>query len=108
MNPKDFRIGNFIQSRHYKGYSVVNGMHLYKDNLKGYQPIPLTEEWLINFGFLKFVFDNGAPNQYRFKNRLLVIRDGFFVDYGTEVKIKYVHKLQNFMYETTGEELTLK
>lgn len=72
------------------------------------QKIPLTKEWLLKFGFDVFKFDNGEPNQYRFKEMLLVIRDGFFVDYGTSVKLEYLHELQNLYYAKYKNELVIK
>tara|TARA_R110002167_G_scaffold331706_1_gene538369 strand:+ start:16534 stop:16917 length:384 start_codon:yes stop_codon:yes gene_type:complete len=89
-------------ARHYaefKGLVPIKLMHL--------KPIPLTEEWLLKFGFEKYEFDH-KENQYRFKERLLVIRKGFFCDYGTSVELKHVHQLQNLYYALTGEELTLE
>ncbi len=73
-----------------------------------YNPIPLTEEWLLRMGFEVYEFDNGEPNQYRFKSRLIVIREDSFCDYGTNVKIKYVHQLQNLYFALTGQELEIK
>jgi hypothetical protein len=72
-----------------------------------YKPIPLTEEWLEKFGFEKYTFDMSVAPQYRWKNRLIVVRDGCFVDYALSVQLKYVHKLQNLYFEL-GEELTTK
>lgn len=71
------------------------------------KPIPLTEEILLKCGFECFEFDNGQPNQYRFKNRLIVIRNGNFVDYGSDVIINSLHQLQNLYFALTGEELTI-
>lgn len=74
---------------------------------ENFSPIPLTEEWLVRFGFEVYAFDH-KPNQYRFKEMLIIIRDGFFVDYGTSVKLPYVHVLQNLYFaKSSGEELTL-
>jgi hypothetical protein len=69
-------------------------------------PIPLTEDWLVKFGFEVYDFDH-KENQYRFKERLFVIRDGLFCDYGSGVVLKYVHQLQNLYFALTGEELEL-
>jgi hypothetical protein len=76
-----------------------------KDEMnQDYQPIPLTEEWLLKFGFEVYEF-NHKENQYGFKDRLIVIRDGFFCDYGSSVIIKHVHQLQNLYFALTGTEL---
>jgi hypothetical protein len=76
--------------------------------------IPLTEEWLLNFGFWKRegsnVWNNGVGN-YRYcihQTGMLYPFDvrssdpsGYFI--GTT---KYVHQLQNLYFALTGEELT--
>ena len=79
-----------------------------------FKPIPLTEEWLIKFGFRPnkhgYIFDT-----FRVKNWVT----GFFYGYipvfldGEEediedVQIKYVHQLQNLYFALTGEELKIK
>lgn len=53
--------------------------------------------------------DNGKPNQYRFGERLIVIRNGIFFDYGSGVKLEYLHEFQNFYYWNSGkQQLTIK
>lgn len=76
----------------------------FKDNYFG---IPLTEEWLLNFGAERYEFDNGQLNQYRISNRLFVFRDGFWTDYGSSKSLRYVHQLQNLYFALTGEELEI-
>ena len=70
------------------------------------KPIPLTEEWLIKFGFEVYEFDH-KENQYRINDRLLVVRNNVFYDYGSRVELKYVHQLQNLFFALTQKELTL-
>jgi hypothetical protein len=77
-----------------------------------YQPIPLTEEWLVKFGFKQI-----KPNHYWFKGKNLLrfslidnnlhcsIGDD---EYGVLYKmIKYVHQLQNLYFALTNEELKI-
>ena len=47
-------------------------------------------------------------NQYRLKDRLIVIRNSFFHDYGTSVKLESIHQLQNLFFALTNEQLTIK
>lgn len=103
----ELRIGNWVNNG-FKDYqvSVATIWQLglwYATAL----PIPLTEEWLLRFGFEVLEFDH-KENQYGFKGRLIVIRHGLFCDYGTSVIIKHVHQLQNLYFSLTGEELTIK
>ena len=69
------------------------------------KPIPLTEEWLLKFGFeitKASVTHNHTFSIDNFKvNNLL--RGGQF--WYREVELKYVHQLQNLYYALTGEEL---
>lgn len=79
------------------------------------EPIPLTEEWLLKFGFEEF--------EYHIKNNLIWYKKWplpiFYGSNGFEkylihdlggrfVVLKYVHQLQNLYFALTGEELKLK
>lgn len=116
IQANELRIGNLI---HYftGGENYVNTVDLQclqrcvEDNQLFnfiHFKIPLTEEWLIKFGAEVFEFDNGTPKQYRLFDRLFIKRDGYLCDYGSSVVLKYVHKLQNFMFEVSNKELRLK
>lgn len=79
----------------------------------GFEPIQLTEEWLLKFGF-DFYQNIGARKFMNFGN--LIIETNAHKDipvYYTEQReliciIKYVHQLQNLYFALTGEELTIK
>tara|TARA_R110000868_G_scaffold119128_1_gene315619 strand:- start:135 stop:491 length:357 start_codon:yes stop_codon:yes gene_type:complete len=114
MKASEVRIGNLLN--HNNGFVVgtftVNSIHisdLERDNAyaKEYEPIPLTEEWLIKLGF---TLDNETD--------LYVSPDKFcslqIEGYGQEVmrefnipveNLKHVHQLQNLYFALTGEEL---
>ena len=109
----ELRIGNLIFqsgqittieniSRSINDWERVNNKRLFDCT-----PIPLTEEWLLDFGLEKYEFDH-KNNQYRLKDILIVIRDGKFCDYGSSVILETVHQFQNFIFALTGKELTLK
>jgi hypothetical protein len=71
-----------------------------------FKPIPLTEEWLLEFGFVK-----GKFGFFETKKRLLVEDLGNSITYDNKLlntKIKHVHQLQNFYFALTEEELTIK
>ena len=75
--------------------------------LKRLKPIPLTEEWLIDFGFVSNSY------QDRFENKAIHIecnKTRGYVELWVErmPHIKYVHQLQNLYYALTCEELQLK
>lgn len=114
MQSKDLRIGNYIKDTFdVKKYEVrqleledFSAMLNYKisKHRNTYNPVELNDEWLVKFGFEKYEFDH-KENQYRYKDRLIVLRDGKFVDYGSSVILQYVHELQNLYYAITGVEL---
>jgi len=72
-----------------------------------YQPIPLTEEWLLKFGFV-------AKNEgYLCSNKKVYLSDDFYYyclyfDCEDVIEIKYVHSLQNLYFALTGEELKIE
>jgi len=72
-------------------------------------PIPLTEDWLLKFGFEKR--DGEIPENIDFVFKGFWIEQQSDVDdficLNTEpfVSVEYVHQLQNLYYALTGEEL---
>lgn len=73
-----------------------------------YNPITLTEEWLLKAGAEAYEFDH-KPSQYRIGDRLIVVRDGCFYEYGTNLKLEFVHRFQNLFFELqNGKELEFK
>lgn len=74
------------------------------------QPIPLTEQWLLDFGF----FSNPYKDRYEMVSHDLFIecdKTKGILDLYIEtpyVVLKTVHQLQNLFFALTGKELTLK
>jgi hypothetical protein len=121
MKSTEFRIGNLVD--YFMVVEIVaieeKKIKVKREIEKGYynielcpidsldlKPISLTEDWLLKMGAEVFEFDNGQPNQYRYKDRLIVIRDGKFVEYGTSVILDCVHQLQNLFFALKNEELS--
>ena len=115
MKAPELRIGNWINE---KGklkqvYSVSN--HNAKDYSK-LKPTPLTEEWLLKFGFEKdeCEFSNTEWSKYvpHASMSFYETENGYqrlFDDhYDVGIEIKYVHQLQNLYFALVGEELTIK
>lgn len=130
MEAKELRIGNYIThpglqadvvkeifAHDKKGYAVkTDGYHIayYMEN-KGSElvkPIPLTEDWLIKFGF-----ENDETTSYRwykddYEHHLFAIdiddkEIRLHDDLWLSIKCEYVHQLQNLYYALTGIELTI-
>lgn len=124
MKAQDFRIGNLVN------YKIVDELDPRKewfevseidyDDLrilgikdemnKDYQPIPLTEEWLLKFGFK---LHYGTYTIKTNRGTITIEEDlaeisNEFSNTGFNAPCKYVHQLQNIYHALTGEELTLK
>ena len=71
-----------------------------------FEPIELTEEWLIKFGHES----SFIPDLYEIGKLSFYIDDGIcWIDvFGDSIEIKYVHQLQNLYFALTGKELTIK
>ena len=86
----ELRIGNFIKISNtitkVEGFSewdnIVQSSNFAERKINEFEPIPITEELLIKFGFNEYVNTNIYP-------------------------IKYVHQLQNLYFALIGEELII-
>jgi len=87
--------------------------------LKDFEPIPLTEEWLLNFGFIYSRPGIGGQDQWTGFGNWYLTNDNYFSMVGTkngecwfnrveDWKIQYVHQLQGLYFYLTGKELTIK
>jgi hypothetical protein len=121
IEEKELRIGNFValsetdmlfkvESISSTGLDVSNDDEETWIEIESFEPVPLTEEWLLRFGFEKKrqsgrIYDycyikNGlyyAPMDFHrwvYKNKSL-----------EDVEIKYLHQLQNLHFALTGKEL---
>ena len=123
MKAMELRIGDYVNYRcdaldiHIPVYQVGNGADIQVHENHGYfSPIPLTEEWLLKFGFYRV--ENGyygsmpynKPCWIKFSFTILIWDDGTFVyDWnGGNTILKSVHQLQNLHFALKGKELTIK
>ena len=83
---------------------LINKAGVWEQDCKDLVGIQLTEEWLLKFGAIKYEFNHKA-SQYRIDSMLFVARENVFFDYGTGVKLQYVHQLQNLYFALHYEEL---
>jgi len=116
MEAKELRIGNLIYSKR-RGCNFQKGVieidleafrkiHLF-DALNGLEPIPLTKEWLLKFGFVN---TEAEENIFGFKlNSFWFINEWHIRNkFGAiilDIEIEYVHQLQNLYFALTGTEL---
>jgi hypothetical protein len=132
MKANELRIGNLVKRgddtcvvslvcrSHFNACNLESGVDYGNSHQSNYQPIPLTEEWL-----LKFKFENSKTRNWNryfkegiyprsfafqfFKNGRV---DFWYSDFNlgkiNDLKynpVKYVHQLQNLYFQLTGEEI---
>ena len=113
IQPQEIRIANYIE---YNGEIIkLDGSLLccYIQNELEFplNPIPLTEEILLKFGFEKRDKINPPFRNYQYvfmKNGFLIGSDFLFHYISGNTELKHVHQLQNLYFALTGEELTFK
>ena len=106
MKATELRIGNFVYE--YNDSVIINiscwefekaRLENNQNELKWLNPIPLTEEWLVKFGF-ELV---GKKTYYKLNIPLIPVRNSHYQCKGAD--IKYVHQLQNLYFALTNKEL---
>lgn len=98
-----------VNEPYFNKLSVMEGLNMYYEVIEVFKPIPLTEEWLLKFGFSEKLGNWELPN-FRFHINKPMNFDGFLFCEGYSVttdKIQFVHQLQNLYFALTGEELIL-
>ena len=125
MKASKLRVGNLVSEPYSNGvFKVVNinsegfdyvDMHnvlftaLGRHEITSILPIPLTEEWLLRFGFEA----KGKARIYKFifvwlENEEFVFALSEPIKNKTHLtKLQHVHQLQNLYFALTGEELVL-
>ena len=106
MEAKELRIGSWVQPEHGKSNYQITAKDILDISQGRFpiEPIPLTEEWLIKFGFKQW----GDKYTFGLKGINIHHRQRGFVLRKSVPVIQYVHQLQNLYFALTGEELTLK
>lgn len=137
MEAKNYRVGNYLQSKSIGKFCMVEGVEAFPDGTKfkilgsvycstdvssDLEDIPLTAEWLLKFGF---AYGNKCySNAYS----MCVLKTDFYLrpcycggfywgfnmtddkldcEFYAGRPLMYVHELQNLYFAITGEELLL-
>ena len=130
MKTTDLRIGNLVSYKNEdivvvdavsKDFILTHGQ--FKISTPNIEPISLTEQWLVDFGFEKYTGRYGVYyKHYALEGfRVWLPRDiygwGYTVGrkdfetgdtYWVKNEVRYVHQLQNLYFALTQEELILK
>jgi len=116
MNTQELRIGNWVYKE--VGITALEPIkldlldiikHSYTDC---FQPIPLTKEWLVKFGFeidINPIDSEKVYVKYLRDKRTQSIEIGIDMEFYNGIysqKISHVNQLQNLYFALTGEELT--
>ncbi len=128
IQANELRIGNFIEKKEitYSGLKTLTHAIEIKDlaHYESFEPILITEEWLLKFGFVKE--ENNIDVCYQIE-----IKDGYFLEYFKSMTYTslilrevnnvvgdslfylpniptFVHSLQNLCFALTGKELEIK
>jgi len=115
MKAEELRIGNLVREPFYESYETEEFVTVdcieVDNNWKDYEPIPLTEEWLLKMGFEK---DNIDSDDYhweleKFDRKVLIYSqlncDSEVYTLSCSRIYYYVHEVQNLYYALTKEEL---
>lgn len=119
MKANELRVGNVVNLLGSQAIIIPNDFQKWFQNAQGWEnkaikPIPLTEDWLIRFGFVQ-----DESNQYYWKNwgtngvQILKYSDiyrrfTFELGQGFNKVLDNVHQLQNLYYALTENELEIK
>ena len=113
MKNTELRIGNLFKDKHNKIIKVIglceNDIYFSGSFELNWQaePIPLTEQWLLDFGFKwknhGLRIENICIRQFGFGYAIFLSNES----YNFKIELKHVHQLQNLYYALTGQELTL-
>ena len=116
MDARELRIGNYVtvdHPRHGEKYieveSVTNdtiNMEFRPYYIGDLQPIPLTEDWLLKFGFV-YIYGEWHKEGFNFCINDKIVYTSNEFNYTEVCKLESVHQLQNLYYSLTGEELCI-
>lgn len=142
MKANELRIGNLVTDEFYDSFKSIikvenvnnEGINLFIEDdgnwsevayrwispeyhLEQLRPIPITEEWVLRFGFarksdriyakiINETFDIGYD--FGIEHTCVLSFRSTYSTAFRRVKINYVHQLQNLYFALTGEELTIK
>ena len=122
MKATELRIGNLVNYNNQQceisasDFAVFEMYEKKKLELTSYTPIPLTEEWLLKFGFeskyksvnMQWSFGGLELEQISDEDddgNSIPQEEIFYYDW--KFKVKYVHQLQNLYFALTEKELKI-
>ncbi len=119
MKANELRIGNYVQGVRIGKVKCIFSTHFQVEDFRcivlgnsiqeKFKPIPLTEEWLLKFGFVKKI-DIYEIENFRYTIQQVDNCDLWFFCDGESVltSLQHVHQFQNLYFALTNNELTIK
>ena len=131
MQARELRIGNIVKAMCYDdktfheqtivsqidedeiGHDAVGMVWSNNSNeIEGIKPIPLTEQWLLDFGFENGVLELNSSYKLRLTQETHYERSVYLENIRTSIlmiiSVKHVHQLQNLYFALTQKELIIK
>jgi len=121
MKASELRIGNLIADIDGDVFNIKQeNLCDFANGFINVEPIPLTEEWLLKFEYVKFKSNEIYNEWFLIIDGVLKYKIIETVNYlknnskftipnsDKPIMIQYVHQLQNLYFALTGEELTIK
>jgi hypothetical protein len=131
MDARELRIGNWVQSFEFgwpMQFKSFHGLSNIESKPYDFEPIKITKEWLVRFGFysrpMSYCISITDLPKHELKEICIDLNQGIYIRQGSlkqkrdeddlvliwSIDMKgviYVHQLQNLYYALTGKELTL-
>jgi len=119
MEATELRIGNLVEEAHSGEFGKVDMVVLSiieRMSNHSYKPIPLTKEWLDRFNMFngkEYAYANYPLRRGNYATSEILDHGWSIGIYDSEgwmflVCVKYVHQLQNVIFDLTGDVLTEK
>lgn len=121
MKASELRLGNYVSyaetGTQFRVVEIaLGGLEVHSDEemtwieIEEFEGIPLTEEWLLKFGFKKsrLGYDLDEFSLYHNHSGALPIYGPYWKEWEAGYNIQYVHQLQNIYFAMTGRELIFK
>jgi len=114
VRASELRINNWIKDGNDFEQITIDHLSCLNSGRCEFDPIPLTEEWLLKFGFEKnlnsnniiyYILAGKCLLEYNLTHNIADIVKKVHLD--LFIEIEYVHQLQNLYFALTCEELLL-
>lgn len=115
MKASELRINNWIKDGNDFEQITIDHLSCLNSGRCEFEPIPLTEEWLLKFGFeYSSFYGNYKIKAGNYSNSIKLYEGEWCYNNDDSdagcyfvTTIKYVHQLQNLYFALTNEELTI-